>query len=215
MKVKTKLYINIAVSLLSVISFIIFIVAIFKMNVYLETSTWELSNPNKISSDGWQIIHGGGTFKDGTVWAGSNTGNQATDIKKFQEFMTWNSKDVINLIKNLKGDTKEILFLAKDPNGQLVALVGNDAIITTFIYAIKSQGALFIASILIGLIGWISGIVTSIIVKNFRKKIGIGGGGASILFAVINLTGIPFLVSTIISLIMVSKELKVNKNANQ
>ncbi len=214
MNAKTKSIINIVVASLSVLAFILFIVAIVKTlgffndNAFIMETNKDGSIKN-VSDEAWKVIHNGGDIKgakEGMEWGGSNTGDKVKDVIDFKKWLATNVPDIKDILSKDKLKPYQIDGLVLQ-NGEYQGTVG---IMEIFLIAIGTStvSGLLKAMIAISVITWIAGIVTSIIVKKARKELGIQGGAANIVFAVFRFTGIPFLITAVMSHIAISKATK-------
>ncbi|CAM9092963.1 hypothetical protein [Mycoplasma todarodis] len=212
MNAKTKSIINIVVASLGVLAFILFIIAVVKTMGFFENNAFIMETGKDgsikdVSPEAWKVIHDGGKIKGaGAEWTGIKTGTEVEQVAAFKDWLAHNVKDIAKVLK--KGDLKpyQIDGLVLQ-NGEYQGTVG---ILEIFLIAFNSStvSALFKAMIVISLISWIAGIVTSILVKKERKSLGIVSGGANVVFAIVRVTAIPFLVTSIMSHIAITKALK-------
>ncbi len=213
MNAKTKSIINMIVAALGVIAAIIFIIAIVKTLGFLQSNAFELQTKDgkidKVNPGAWKLIHDGGVIKGTDLkWGGKKDGTAMQQVAAFRKFVF----DNVDSIKKTINDNKSInmsdidgIVLKKD--GSYVVTVGGIELLMT-VFSSSVGAILAKIAIALAVITWIAGIITSIIVQKARKALGIQGGAANIVFAVFKLTGIPFLITAIISHVAISKAAK-------
>ncbi|TCG11446.1 hypothetical protein [Mycoplasma todarodis] len=212
MNAKTKSIINIVVASLAVLAFVLFVITIVKTLGFLTDNAFEMmvnkdGTIKKVSPEAWKLIHDGGVIKGAdATWAGSKTGSDVKDVAAFQ---TWLADHVESIAKALKKDKLQPYQIdgLVLQNKEYQATIGG---IELLLLAFKSStvSALLKVTFAVSFITWIAGIVTSIIVKKARKELGIVSGGANVVFAIIRVTGIPFLITSIMTHVAISKALK-------
>ncbi|NQZ29517.1 MAG: hypothetical protein HRT98_03980 [Mycoplasmatales bacterium] len=212
MNAKTKSIINIVVASLGILAFILFVVAIVKTLGFFNDNAFMMETGKDgsikdVSAGAWKVIHDGGKI-EGTdaVWTGTKTGTEVEQVAAFKNWLANNVEDISKVLSKGKLKPYQISALVLQ-NGKYQGTVG---IIEVFLIAFNSSiiSGLLKSMIAISIISWIAGIITSVIVMKTRKSLGIVGGGANVVFAVIRVTGIPFLVTSIMSHIAISKALK-------
>ncbi len=212
MNAKTKSIINIVVASLAVLAFVLFVITIVKTLGFLDNNAFEMSvnkdgTIKKVTPEAWKIIHDGGPIKGANAtWKGINTNNDVKDVAAFQQWLADHVETITKAIKKDKLHTYQIDALVLQ-GGEYQPTIG---FIELLLVTLKSStvSTLLKITIAISFITWIAGIITSIIVKKARKELGIVSGGANIVFAIIRVTGVPFLITSIITHITICKAVK-------
>ncbi len=212
MDTKTKSIINMVVAVLAVLAFILFIVTITKIMGFLNEHAFEMTTKkdgsiDNVTDEAWKIIYNGGTIKGAKIdWPGSATGTtnaaQMHDVAAFKDWLAKNVPDIAKTLKKSNLGNYQIDSIVLQ-NGEYQATIGLEVLLI----ALKTSAVSVLLKVTIALsvITWIAGIITSIIVKKARNELGITSGGANIVFAVIRITGIPFLITSIITHIAIAK----------
>ncbi len=211
MDAKTKSIINIVVASFGVLAFILFVIAMVKTFGFLNDNAF-IMDTNKdgtiknVSDEAWKVIHNGGDIKgakEGMKWGGSNTGDKVKDVMEFKNWLATNVSDIKDILSKGKLEPYQIDSLVLQ-GGKYQGTVGIIEIILIAWHTPLISGLLITMGI-VSLISWIAGIITSILVKKARKELGIVSGGANVIFAIVRITGVPFLITSIMSYIAISK----------
>ncbi|MCP4336906.1 MAG: hypothetical protein GY679_03630 [Mycoplasma sp.] len=205
MSLKAKVWLNMIVAAISVIGFIMLLI----WGVHFVQEIHKINSIKVGGTDGLTeaqidfITKGGQLVGSSKHWAGSNK-TIADAILDFQEWASKNVdiiKEQFDKHKNLQ--PKDINAIIMVGSGKAQVFIG--ALGALFVSLQNAGETLFGLALAIMIITWLVGIGTSIAVKVAINKTGIEGKSIGIIFAVFKITGIPFLVTSIMSIIQSRK----------
>ncbi|CAM9120160.1 hypothetical protein MYMA111404_02080 [Mycoplasma marinum] len=194
MNPKSKVWINLGMAVLAVTGFILIVVCMFNAIEAIKPFIERSHNiGDKMSDDVIKSLQAPGLTINGHAFTTSSTtaknisadlitAAKASGIKDVQELKIFSINNGEIELYSATAYAKELVSLFKNGNTKLM----------------------WIISIAIVIFSWIGGIITSIIAKGALKASNLKGGMAGVIFAIFKVTGIPFLITAIITAVKVS-----------